>query len=116
MGPVTGLFVSFDGSLGASISTEKAVKIFDVLNFDLTLMLRLPFQPKCAEWISKKEEGQPRIALSDSESSNIFVYDIHESTKEPVHTFSPHSNPITLLKYNPIYNIVISVDTKGATL
>jgi peptidylprolyl isomerase domain and WD repeat-containing protein 1 len=32
-GPVTGIAVSADGTLLASISTDKTVKVFDVINF-----------------------------------------------------------------------------------
>lgn len=108
----SGLFVSYDGTLCASLSTDTAVKIFDVLNFDLTLMLRLSFRPSCAEWITKTE-GNPRIALADSSTAHVFIYDIHESTSEPVHTFSPHNTPVMLMKYNHVYDTIISIDSKG---
>lgn len=49
----TGLVVSADGSLAASISSDKTAKIFDVLNFDMIAMLRLSFVPSCAEWLFK---------------------------------------------------------------
>ena len=108
--------MSFDGTLCASLSTDTAVKIFDVLSFDLTLMLRLRFQPGCAEWISHKGEGNPRIALCDQASSHVFIYSIHESTTDPIHTFSPHPNPVHTLKYNPVHETVISIDTKGVRI
>ncbi len=112
-----GLYASYDGTLCASLSTDTAVKIFDVLNYDLALMLRLSFRPSCAEWISKKRgEGHPCIVLCDSDSPQVFVYDIYESTTDPIHTFSPHASPVKLLKYNAIYNTVISMDTKGKHL
>ena len=45
--------MSADGSLAASISSDKTAKIFDVLNFDMIAMLRLSFVPSCAEWLFK---------------------------------------------------------------
>ena len=50
---VTGLAVSHDSALLVSISHDKSVKVFDVASFDMMAMLRLPFVPACAEWISK---------------------------------------------------------------
>lgn len=49
----TGLAVSHDSALLVSISHDKSVKVFDVASFDMMAMLRLPFVPACAEWISK---------------------------------------------------------------
>ena len=49
----TGLAVSHDSTLLVSISHDKSVKVFDVASFDMMAMLRLPFVPACAEWISK---------------------------------------------------------------
>ena len=50
---LTGLAVSHDSALLVSISHDKSVKVFDVASFDMMAMLRLPFVPACAEWISK---------------------------------------------------------------
>lgn len=30
-----------------------SLQVYDVLNFDMIVMLRLPYTPGCAEWISK---------------------------------------------------------------
>ena len=43
--------VSNDGTLLVTISHDQSVKVFDVLNFDMMLMLKLPFVPSCAEWV-----------------------------------------------------------------
>ena len=50
LGPVTGLAVSADGALCASISTDRSVKVFDVASFDMIAMLKLPYVPGCVEW------------------------------------------------------------------
>lgn len=45
------LCVSQDCSLLASVSAQdRTLKVFDVATFDMIAMLRLPFQPACAEW------------------------------------------------------------------
>ena len=43
--------VSNDGTLLVTISHDQSVKVFDVLNFDMMLMLQRPFVPSCAEWV-----------------------------------------------------------------
>lgn len=43
--------VSNDGTLLVTISHDMSVKVFDVLNFDMMLMLVLPFVPSCVEWV-----------------------------------------------------------------
>jgi hypothetical protein len=48
-----GMAVSNDGTLLVTISHDKSVKIFDVVNFDMMSMLVLPFVPQTAEWIYK---------------------------------------------------------------
>ncbi len=49
----SGLVASGDGTLCVSWSRDRTAKVFDVLNFDMIVMLRLNFTPGCAEWISK---------------------------------------------------------------
>ena len=34
-----------------SISNDKSIKVFDVANIDMMVMLRLPYVPACAEWV-----------------------------------------------------------------
>ena len=54
------LAVSQDCSLLASLSAQdRTLKVFDVATFDMIAMLRLPFQPSCAEWVY-----QVRLLLS----------------------------------------------------
>lgn len=48
---LAGMAVSNDGTLLVTISHDQSVKVFDVLNFDMMLMLKLPFVPSCAEWV-----------------------------------------------------------------
>lgn len=43
LGPVVGLAASHDGLRLASIGEDRSLKVFDVLNFDLTDMTALPF-------------------------------------------------------------------------
>jgi hypothetical protein len=48
-----GLAASHDGSLCVSISRDRSVKVYDVLGFDMIMMMKLPYTPGTAEWIFK---------------------------------------------------------------
>ena len=50
-----------------------AGKIYDVVNFDMTLMIRLPFLPTACEFIYKKGEAQQKIAVSDNTVGGVQV-------------------------------------------
>jgi hypothetical protein len=50
---LTGLVASADGSLCVSISRDRTGKVFDVLGFDMIMMMKLPYTPGVAEWTYK---------------------------------------------------------------
>ena len=50
LGPVTALAVSADGTLAATASTDRSVKVFDVASFDMIAMLKLDFEPGALQW------------------------------------------------------------------
>jgi hypothetical protein len=50
---LAGLAASHDGSLCVSISRDRSVKVYDVLGFDMIMMMKLPYTPGTAEWIFK---------------------------------------------------------------
>jgi len=113
LGAVDGLCASWDGTLCASLSRDKTVKVFDVLNFDLIVMLRTPFVPGVAEWIYKRGEAQARLAVSDFNSGDIAVYDARSGDAEPVTTLKVHRAPVTVMRYNAPADTVISSDSMG---
>lgn len=36
-----------------SISRDRSVKVFDVVGFDMIMMMKLPYTPGVAEWVFK---------------------------------------------------------------
>src|ERR1700730_5236791 len=74
LGPVSTVSVSADGSLFASASNDKTVKIFDVVNFDLFNMMTLPYVPKAICFVNKRSSMTSLLAISDADSSNIYIY------------------------------------------
>jgi len=113
LGPIKGASVSSDGSLYASISSDKTVKIFDIATFDLIAMIRLPFEPGCVQWIFSHGGGEQKIAVSDNSQTDIYVYDVRSGTNEPLGVAKVHAAPVVAMAYNTVFDIVISADTKG---
>ncbi|KAG2490973.1 hypothetical protein HYH03_010647 [Edaphochlamys debaryana] len=113
VGSVDGLAVSHDGTLCMTLSRDRTVKIFDVLNFDLIVMMRLDFTPGCAAWIYKKGEAKARLAISDLNAPRVCVYDARSGSDEVLSTVEVHRAPVTAMRYCAALDTVISTDTKG---
>lgn len=111
--PITGLSVSVDGSLCATISNDKTAKVFDIATFDMIAMLRLPFVPGCVEWIFCKGDAEHKLAISDAERPAISIFDVRSGSTDPIGTAAVHSTPVLAMKLNSAYNIVVSTDKKG---
>jgi WD40 repeat protein len=58
--PVDGMAVSHDGSLLATVSRDGTAKVFDILTFDMVLMLKLDFVPSVCEWMYRVNEAKVR--------------------------------------------------------
>lgn len=113
VGPIEGLAVSVDGLLCCTISNDKSVKIYDVVNYDMMLMIRLPFIPGAAEWVYKQGDVKARLAISDRNSSFVHIYDARADSNEPIISKEIHLGPVKVMRYNPVFDTVISADDKG---
>lgn len=113
LGPVVSLVVNAEGSLLCSASSDKSLKIFDVINFDMINMMRLDYVPGTAEFIHRPGDAIQTIAVSDAENQKAYVYDSRE-TNTPLHVLEKlHTKPIVLMRYNPKFDTCISVDKNG---
>ena len=63
-GAVTSVSVSADGQSFASAGTDKSVKIFDVVTFDLVAKLAFERQPICVCWVHGRSATLPLLAVS----------------------------------------------------
>nr|CAD7416807.1 unnamed protein product [Timema cristinae] len=63
LGPILDLSANSNGSLLCSISSDKSLKVFDVVNFDMINMMRLDYVPHCAEWIHSPGDAISALAL-----------------------------------------------------
>ena len=96
----------------ATTSEDKSLKIYNVLAFNMINMMKLPFVPGVCEWIHARAAAVPRVAVADSASSAIYIYD-GRGTNAPLHVLTTHLAPVTSIKYNPTNKVAISADEKG---
>ena len=112
MGVINDVAVNCTGSLLATCGADKAVKVFDVVNFDMINILKLDYVPSCAGWIHKAGDAIPELAIADAGTSLIHVYD-GKGSSEPLKTLKIHSKPVACIGFSPQADIVISADEGG---
>lgn len=76
--------VSVDGLLCCTISNDRSVKVYDVVNFDMMVMIRLPYVAGAVEWVYKQGDVKARLAISDRISSSVHIYDARSGSNEPI--------------------------------
>ncbi|KAI8854878.1 hypothetical protein BC829DRAFT_378736 [Chytridium lagenaria] len=122
LGAIVSVATSHDGTLFATAGADKALKIFDIVNFDMINMFKLNYLPNALCWCFKREDAQAILACTDLENSNIYLYDGRDSNKahngtapdEPLATISSiHTEPVHLMRYHPAAQVVISIDRGG---
>lgn len=76
-------------------------------------MMKLDFVPCATEWIHSSGDPIQTLAISDKDSPKIYIYDGRDDGK-PLHILEKiHMHPVHLIKFNPKYDITVSVDKKG---
>ncbi|OCB88921.1 peptidyl-prolyl cis-trans isomerase [Sanghuangporus baumii] len=110
---VIGVSASADGTLFASISEDGTAKVFDVVNFDMINMIKLGFIPHACCWVHKKGKAQALLAVSESNSGAIRIYDSRGDDKPLLVVDKVHRSPVHLMTYNDRYDTVISADENG---
>lgn len=76
--------VSVDGLLCCTISNDYSVKIYDVVNYDMMVMIRLDFVPGTIEWVYKPGDVKAELAISNLKSSEVHIYDARSDSSEPI--------------------------------
>ncbi|XP_062172482.1 peptidyl-prolyl cis-trans isomerase CYP71 isoform X1 [Alnus glutinosa] len=113
LGPIEGLAVSIDGLLCSTISNDRSAKIYDVVNYDMMVMIGLTFVPGAVEWVYKQGDVKARLAVSDRNSTFVHIYDARAGSNESIISKEMHVAPVKVIKYNPVFDAVISADVKG---
>ncbi|CAM4844962.1 unnamed protein product [Rotaria magnacalcarata] len=62
-------------------------------------MAKLDFIPLCCSFLDSSRQALSRLAISDNESSKIYIYDGKN-----------HGSPVTIISYCPQYDLSISCD------
>jgi len=70
--PINCLALSPDGSRLMTTSDDKMIKFFEVVGFDLSHMIGVPFSPYIGVWL--RTETSVRVAIADRFSGNIYIY------------------------------------------
>ena len=113
-GEITSATVSADGQNYATAGVDKLIKIFDVINMDVSAMITLDATPRCICWVHKKEAWLPLLAVSVEGSSDIRIYDGRGGNPEPLHIVKHvHRKTVTAMAYNNAYDCVVSADESG---
>lgn len=79
----------------------------------MMVMIRLPFIPGAIEWVYNQGDVKASLAISDRNSSFVHIYDARSGSNDPIISKEIHMGPIKVMKFNPVYDTVISADTKG---
>jgi len=120
LAPFAGLAASTDGSLLASTSTDKGLKVFDVLGFDMIVWIKLDFTPGVCEWVGGSGSGahanagtRTLLAVADAATPDIRLFDAAAGDSTPQHVVKVHASPVVLMKFNASHGAVVSADAKG---
>ncbi|XP_054711741.1 peptidylprolyl isomerase domain and WD repeat-containing protein 1-like [Uloborus diversus] len=113
LGNISSISINTSGTLLCSVSNDKSLKVFDVLNFDMINMIKLGFSPGFCEWIHCAGDAISAVAVSVKDSKEIYVYDGRE-VNEPLHIINKlHLTAVALIKFNPVFEVAVSCDRNG---
>lgn len=112
-GKIQSSTVSADGSLFATAGDEsdKTVKLFDVVTFDLLTVLNLDQPASCICWVHKRG-ASPLLAVAVGKT--IRICDGRGEREEPLHVLtSLHRTEVVAMAFNPTFDCVVSADAGG---
>ncbi|XP_067125124.1 LOW QUALITY PROTEIN: peptidylprolyl isomerase domain and WD repeat-containing protein 1 [Centruroides vittatus] len=113
IGNIQDISTNVTGTLLCSVSNDKSLKVFDVVNFDMINMIKLDFRPQCCDWIHKAGDPVSALAVGEVDSGTVYVFD-GRGDATPLHVIEKlHSAPVVLMKYNAAREVAVSVDRKG---
>ena len=75
--------------------------------------IKIKFVPYKCIWIHSHGDPIQAIAVSDSETPRIYVYDSAGKSSPLKILDSLHMSPVSTMKYNHVYSTVVSIDSKG---
>ncbi|KAJ1927228.1 Peptidyl-prolyl cis-trans isomerase cyp15 [Tieghemiomyces parasiticus] len=110
---VAGVSLSADGLLFATVSSDRTLKVYDVVNFDMINVISLDYVPGCVCWLHRRGQARAMLACADRDTAAIHLYD-GRGDGRALHSLARlHHQPVVLMAYNPVYHGVVSVDATG---
>lgn len=61
----------------------------------------------------QKGDAKTCLAISDRTSPDIHIFDISSTSEGPIATLRVNAAPVIAMKYNHVFDTVISADEKG---
>lgn len=92
LGPIHAMVISYDQKMLVTTSADRMVKFFEISGFDMSNMIAVEYIPNCATWLNGVHKICDRVAVSDTNSGDIFVYKIDNSLA--LHKIQLHSFPV----------------------
>jgi len=113
LSPISQLCVNVTGSLLCTVSADKAIKVFDVVNFDMINILQLGYVPSCVGWIHRAGDPVAELAVAEVEKNRIDIFDGKGSSTATKSLDKIHMKPISIIIYCAAFDIAISADEGG---
>ncbi|KAJ1730536.1 Peptidyl-prolyl cis-trans isomerase cyp15 [Coemansia biformis] len=113
LGAITAHAASVDGRMFATASTDRCIKVFDVVNFDMIGIITADCVPAALCWVVDPLDQTMCIAVADVKTPTIYTYDPYADGGPKRTIGNAHRQPVLLMAYNPAMECVISVDTGG---
>ncbi|CAF1252664.1 unnamed protein product [Rotaria sordida] len=113
LGPILAMCVNVSGTLLCSTCSDRTLKMFDVLSFDMITMVKLDIIPLTCSFVDSSRQALSKLAVSDSQSSTIYIYDAKTlNIKEPISILSNigHGSSVSIISYSSQYDLAISCD------
>ncbi|KAG4305064.1 hypothetical protein PORY_001234 [Pneumocystis oryctolagi] len=110
LGSIVSTCLSSDDSLFSSASSDKTLKIFDVVNFDMINEFSLGYSPSAVCWVYSKGHAISLLAVSDSSSPTINIYDGRGDSDCIYSINSLHTRPVSIMSGKMIRKYDESLD------
>lgn len=117
-GQLYDIIISPSGLIAATVGSDRTVKLFDVLAFDMSAIIRLDFIPKKVSIV--ETQGAILIVVSSSSSGSVYIYDannlsaVGSSIEKPIRIFEKHNDSeVTCLEFVSKRGLIVTADVKG---
>ena len=108
--------ITDDGNYLCTLGEDNAVKIFEIISFDLINMFLLNFAVNTCCWLTKGIGTSAKflLAVSDKNSPDIYIIEALGDKKQEFQKIEKkHFNPVVTMDYIPNFDFVISCDEVG---